>query len=359
VISIASFARRKSGVRVVGLLLVACVLAVLAPVSTASAESFDAAISGQVVGPDDQGVVDVDVQLYRLVDPDHPATADSWLPYDSGTSEASGTSAVYEISLLPAGTYRLSFSKDTWITQWYVSHNVIGGGGVMSGEPFTIADGEKKSGVDATLYQTLTTTAFKGSTARSLIVPYNGARILVGAVLGPSGNSLIGKTVFAESSGDGKNYLKGIQASEPSPGVYEATVRSASKRWHRFRFYGDQAVSGRNSGPSVVVDPKVSLTKPNTKSSVVRRNRSFATWGFLKPRPAAGAKSVQIVGVHYENGKWVKRLTVWAKNSNYSSYTKYAKNIVLSRKGRWYLVASHDDAGHAPTSSAKRYLTVR
>ncbi|MBA4370816.1 MAG: hypothetical protein C0418_04480 [Coriobacteriaceae bacterium] len=99
--------------------------------------------------------------------------------------------------------------------------------------------------------------------------------------------------------------------------------------------------------------------------STVYYGRTFTMYGFLKPRHKAGLYSVKLEGYRYErqsNGtyKWVRRATWYAKNYNYSTYTKSIKTgAVLKLRGKWKVRAVHTHTGYLPKYSGYRYFYVR
>lgn len=112
---------------------------------------------------------------------------------------------------------------------------------------------------------------------------------------------------------------------------------------------------------SVKVVPQVSISNPYAPSTMYR-TRYYTVYGYLKPRHTAGTKPVKIFRYRLVSGKWKQYGTyVWAKASNYSSYTKYSASVKLPYAGRWRLRAYHAaDAGQpAKWSSGYDYVTVK
>ena len=77
-----------------------------------------------------------------------------------------------------------------------------------------------------------------------------------------------------------------------------------------------------------------SLGTPKVPTSV-RAGTTFSVSGTLKPRFPAGQKTVKIRLYRYGSGKWSYVRTYSAKNSNYSSYSKYKARIRLTTKAKY------------------------
>jgi len=104
----------------------------------------------------------------------------------------------------------------------------------------------------------------------------------------------------------------------------------------------------------------VSLTTPKRPSSA-KKNRSFTTYGFLKPAHAKYSVPVKVKAYRYERGKWVCRRTFSAKAYDYHGYTKYVAKVKLPYTGKWKLRANApSDAQHYSTWTAyTKYFRVR
>ncbi len=92
----------------------------------------------------------------------------------------------------------------------------------------------------------------------------------------------------------------------------------------------------------------------------VRRNGTFGTYYFLKPRHAAGSYPVRVYKYRYVSGHWVSYGYVNARAYNYSTYTKCAATLRLPYAGTWRLRTYHADSGHAAAwSTGYDYVAVK
>jgi len=137
-------------------------------------------------------------------------------------------------------------------------------------------------------------------------------------------------------------------------GAIAYTVKPTVKTKYRFRFAGDQVYNGSTSG-SVTITPKAQLVSQPRGATARKRSRLYTTYGFLKPHHAAGQKNVKVLCYFWQNGKWRYKKAVWAKNYNYSSYTKYKATFRLGLRGKWRLKAYYP----ATSMYAKTYSVVR
>jgi len=105
---------------------------------------------------------------------------------------------------------------------------------------------------------------------------------------------------------------------------------------------------------NVTVTPRVYLSTPKRPSSA-RKNRTFSTYGYLKPRhsvhSATSSSPVRVIAYRYEGKRWVAKRTFYAKISTVSSSTsKYVASVKLPYTGTWKVRAC------APTDT-KHYST--
>ena len=118
----------------------------------------------------------------------------------------------------------------------------------------------------------------------------------------------------------------------------------------------DQLVAVGNNGTVLTgARPYATLTKPVTPATV-RRNKSFTTYGFLKPRHSGYTK---LCFYRKVGGTWKLYRSLKAPNRNYSSYTKYKLSTKLPYRGSWLVKAYHADIGHRATWSAGRSFKVK
>lgn len=108
--------------------------------------------------------------------------------------------------------------------------------------------------------------------------------------------------------------------------------------------------------PSILVKPKVYLTKPYAPTSA-RKGAPFTSYGYLKPRHSTYTK---IQAYRYQSGKWVLRKTFSAKDANSSTGTsKYSAGVSLGYTGSWRLRAYQPaDTYHAATYTSYRSVRV-
>ncbi|MFA5844820.1 MAG: hypothetical protein WC971_08350 [Coriobacteriia bacterium] len=204
------------------------------------------------------------------------------------------------------------------------------------------------------------TLALSSTTATALITTYWAPVTLVGTLLDATGTPLPDKTVIVESSSNGTTFTRAGTASAvaTAPGVYRFAVRPIRGVYYRLRFAGDlfsdASVSGR-----VRILPRAYLTVP-TVPTYPRTRYSFTSAGYLKPRYTAGAYTVRIQCYRLEGRVWRLRRTFFARNANYSSYTRYSVLARLPYTGRWALRAYVGGTStNAATYTAYRYVTVR
>ena len=151
-----------------------------------------------------------------------------------------------------------------------------------------------------------------------------------------------------------------------SPGRYQVSVSAITTRtWFRLRFVGTSTNAPAMSR-WVNVFPRAYLTTPYA-SSTLYHTRSYTMYGYLKPRHASGGYPVRLYAYRWEkvNGvyTWKLRVSVSAKAANYTSlgstYTKYSASVRLPYAGRWRIRVYHSDAGHYPTYTSYRVVTVK
>ncbi|HET6352227.1 MAG TPA: hypothetical protein VFG89_08875 [Coriobacteriia bacterium] len=201
------------------------------------------------------------------------------------------------------------------------------------------------------------------ATAPTPIVAWGGSGKVTG-VLSNSTGALAGRQValYGKKSGVGASYKRLAVASTDATGTYNFTVKPTAVMTYDVRFEGDAAYLPTANVPDVKVRPYAYLTAP-TVPKTVKKNKTFTSTGYLRPKHSTGAYSVSVkcylknsAGVY----KWVK--TVKARNVYYNSSktTKYSAKIKLPKKGKWKLVAYVPGGNdHAATYSAARYKTAK
>lgn len=201
------------------------------------------------------------------------------------------------------------------------------------------------------------------ATTPAAYVGWGGAGTVTG-VLSNSKGALPGRQValWGKKSGVGASYKRLAVASTDGTGTYSFTVKPAAVMTYDVRFDGDAAYLPTANVKDVKIYPYAYLTSP-TVPKTVKKNVTFTSSGYLRPKHKTGAYSVSVkcylknsAGVY----KWVK--TVKARNVYYKSTktTKYSARIKLPKKGKWQLVAYVPGGNdHATTRSAPRYKTAK
>ena len=145
---------------------------------------------------------------------------------------------------------------------------------------------------------------------------------------------------------------------------YSARIALSTRGSYRFRAVtqaSDEWNAATSSYSAVVKVKRIAtLGRPRTASAVSRGAR-FTAWGTIKPRVAAGSKTVKLVLYRYSSGKWryVKMYT--ATNANYYSYSKYVLRLRLYGGGyyRFKAVWPESSAWARATSNYSYTMRVR
>lgn len=172
-----------------------------------------------------------------------------------------------------------------------------------------------------------------------------------------------GMPVTLWTSANGTSFKSVATTTTDGLGAYAFSARPTVKTWYRVSIDGDSVVGRGVSTQTVTVLPKAYLSTPYAPTTAYK-GRAFSSFGYIKPRHTAGAQSVKLQCYRLERQSsgawvWVLRKTVSAKNADYSSYTKFSVSTSLPSTGKWRIRAAHADAGHASSTSAFRYVTVR
>lgn len=147
-------------------------------------------------------------------------------------------------------------------------------------------------------------------------------------------------------------------------GHWQTSVNPKRKTWYVAQFSGDSIAASDpypySESVAKIITPRAYLTRP-TVPRTAYRNRSWTSYGYLRPKHTTGLHSVKISCYRYENKKWVKRRTYYALNYYASPYTtKYKRKMSLPYSGKWKLVASvTGNTTHVATNSYPRYVTVK
>jgi hypothetical protein len=189
------------------------------------------------------------------------------------------------------------------------------------------------------------------------IVPYKGSTTLTVELADALGVPVAGESVRVQKSFDGVTWT--TFATVASDGGVATTP--ALTRAMRFRARGLDEYSTVIS-PTVVVKPKVALSKPVAPLSV-QRDANFVVYGSLKPRHAPGwnkAVKLYCYKLDAEGETWLLKKTAWCKTIDYLTYSRYKVTISLPSRGSWKLRAyAPADARHAATWSSSFYLKVK
>ncbi len=199
-------------------------------------------------------------------------------------------------------------------------------------------------------------------TANHAVVRYNGSATLSG-VASLSGTPLASNPILVQKrlAGSDSSWTSLNYGSDGTPktrtdaaGRFTYAVSGITRKMEYRAVVWPSATHGWRHGAPVAVKPHAYLSRPYAPRTVYR-NRSFWVYGFLKTRHGAGARSVTITAYRSGMGAWR-----YARNYNYSSYTKYGTSMQLPYAGRWKLVATTPaDGYHAATTSSATYVTVR
>jgi len=190
------------------------------------------------------------------------------------------------------------------------------------------------------------------------VVDWGGAATLAGELTDDSEPFAAGQQVGLEWSHDGMVWTLQEMLDPSATFVYGAEVAPTQKTHYRLVFEGDETHAAATS-PTVTVTPRVKLGTPVAPKSVAR-GRSFAAFGSLTPKQAAGSKTVRIDCYLKASGKWRLRKTVTATNRNHGATSRYAATISLPISGSWKLIArSGATDKYAAATSGARLLKVK
>jgi VCBS repeat-containing protein len=204
--------------------------------------------------------------------------------------------------------------------------------------------------------ETPTTLARTSAAAPTIAV---GSAHTFAGTLAASGTPLASRSVVLESSSNGSSFVAtGRSFATDATGRFAFSVNPTSKTWYRARFAGDPAFAG--SECVAVVSVKAWVGNPVAPTTMTR-TKSYAVYGYLKPRHASGSSPVRIYKYRLVSGKWKGFGYVSAKVANYSSYSKYSCSMKLTTAGKWRLSAyAPADSGHvAMWSPSYASVTVK
>jgi hypothetical protein len=187
--------------------------------------------------------------------------------------------------------------------------------------------------------------------------PAYGSLDLRGSLRDEAEASMPNRMVEIWSSPDGAGWspLTAVRTSAAPSGSFLLHARPTRRTYYRAVYAGDEA---RPSGysPVVRVLPKVSVTKPYRRSTVVKRGRTYVFTGRLYP-PHDSAAALKVLAYRRVRGKYVYSRAFYAAARPSGIYQSRVK---LPLRGKWRLRAFHAaDLGNASTYSEYRYVTVR
>lgn len=146
-----------------------------------------------------------------------------------------------------------------------------------------------------------------------------------------------------------------VATVSPVSASYSYATRIYRMTYFKWVFEGDDLHMPASA--SVRVAARAALSAPAVRS-ITYRNKMTLVSGDLRPRHDSGSRCVRILAYRYESGRWVYRRSFLFGVRDRDSYSRYTDYIALPYKGRWRIRAYHSDAGHAPTSSVYRNVTV-
>lgn len=194
-------------------------------------------------------------------------------------------------------------------------------------------------------------------TASATFVSYSGATVLTGELTSTVGPVPGGMevTVWRRPTGSA-TWSQDATATYDGVGErYVATRTCTANTVFQMRYAGATIYAACDSN-EVTVSARAYLGRPWIYRGIVRRNRSFLVYGYLKPRHSG------YTTLHFYRkvrGHWRYYTRRSATNYNYSSYTRYRLAYRLRYGGYYYVKARHSDANHAATWGPTRVFYVR
>ena len=150
-------------------------------------------------------------------------------------------------------------------------------------------------------------------------------------------------------------------ANTDAAGNYTFAVRPTVRTSYRVVFAGDaRFLRGQSVARTIL--PAAWVSRPFAPASVSRA-RSYAVYGYLKPKHISGTSVVRVYRWRWNGRRWVSYGYVYARASAtaaYPSYTKYSAALRFPYAGKWRVGAYHADAAHAATwATGFDYVTSR
>jgi hypothetical protein len=188
-----------------------------------------------------------------------------------------------------------------------------------------------------------------------------GAAFAIEGMLKSSGVGLPGLTVVLQSAAPGQPFADTAStALTASGGQFVFSVHPTQKTNYRVRFAGTSEYLASGPTNSVFAVPRAFVGTP-VAPETIPAGASRNVYGALKPRHPAGTYPVRIYKWRRTAAGWRAYGYVTARASNYGSYSRYSRSLVLNRAGKWRLRAfAPSDSLHAQAwSSGYDYVTVR
>ncbi len=204
------------------------------------------------------------------------------------------------------------------------------------------------------------TAYFEISTEVRLLAPSTcayGSVTLAASLASTDGVPVEGRNLVLERSADATHWSP-VRAFVSGVSTVSVTATPTVVSYYRVVFSGDTTYSAAASRV-VKVKPRANISNVGSPWSM-SRTRSYAAYGYLRPRHTSGSYPVRIYKYRYVSGKWRAYGYVNARAYNYGTFTKYSVSLRLPYAGRWRLRAlALGDVGHVATwSSGYRYVKV-
>lgn len=190
------------------------------------------------------------------------------------------------------------------------------------------------------------------------VVAYGAGVEVTGTLTSSNGTPIADRPVVLETSVNGSPWVKEAQGYTSSAGAF--AIRSPklySARYVRVAFEGDDRWAPGLS-TAALVKPRASLGTP-VAPSPMSTARAYTVHGSLGPAHTAGSAVGRLYCYRLESGRWILRRTFTITAYTSSGQGAYRASVRLASAGSWRMRAYHTDAGHAPTYSGWRYVTVR
>jgi beta propeller repeat protein len=194
------------------------------------------------------------------------------------------------------------------------------------------------------------------TTSAPSVVALNATAKFSGTLKSIGGIPLASRAVVLELSDDGVSWSTGTSTFTDELGRFVFNVWVGSAVYVRADFFGELTYMSAQSTP-ILIKPRALLGTPVAPGRMAR-TKTYKVYGSLSPPHALGTAVGTLKCYRYSAGKWRLAKTVTISYDS-SGLSRYRASVKLPVAGRWRLRAYHSDAGHAPTYSGWRYVTVR